>query len=175
MQGDGTNETDISTKQSQTQKNARLSRAHAHQERQGCYQQKKGQRQKKIGSLTFPKHLRLVRKFQFQACYLGGRRYQTKHFIIFVLPNDRDYWRLGITASRKTGPAVIRNRIKRLVREVFRLNQHLVPPGFDYVVVSKKRTDLPGLNLDMVQTQLLHLFQQVRPRTQKNLEQNPRA
>ncbi|EFI34297.1 ribonuclease P protein component [Desulfonatronospira thiodismutans ASO3-1] len=128
-----------------------------------------------MGSLNFPRHLRLVRRPQFQACYAGGRRYQTKHFIIFVRPNGRDYWRLGITASRKIGPAVLRNRIKRLVREAFRLNQHLVPPGLDYVVVSKKRTDLPGLNLDMVQKQLMQLFQQIAPRTEKDLEQDPRA
>ena len=61
------------------------------------------------------------------------------------------------------------------VREAFRLNQHLVPPGLDYVVVSKKRTDLPGLNLDMVQKQLMQLFQQIAPRTEKDLEQDPRA
>ncbi|WP_291318486.1 ribonuclease P protein component [Desulfonatronospira sp.] len=106
---------------------------------------------------------------------MHGRRYQTKHFIFFVRPNRRDYWRLGITASRKIGPAVLRNRIKRLVREAFRLNQHLAPPGFDYVVVSKKRTDLPGLNLDMVQKQLQQLFKQIRFLTEKDLEQAPRA
>jgi len=173
LQGERTNEKDISTKQDQTQKNPRVSRTHAHQERQGRHQQKKGQGQKKIGSLNFPKHLRLARRPQFQACYLDGRRYQTKHFIIFVRRNGLDYWRLGITASRKIGPAVLRNRIKRLVREAFRLNQHLVPPGLDYVVVSKKRTDLPELNLDMVQKQLLHLFERIRPQTEKGLEQSP--
>ncbi len=175
MQGDRTNEKDLSTKQNQTQKDTRISRAHAHQERQGCNQQKKGQGQKKIGGLNFPKHLRLVRRSQFQACYLGGRSYQTKHFIIFVRPNGRDYWRLGITASRKIGPAVLRNRIKRLVREAFRLNQGRVPRHLDYVVVSKKRTDLRRLNLDMVQEQLLYLFQKIRPRPEKDLEQSHRA
>ncbi len=106
---------------------------------------------------------------------MSGRRYQTKHFIIFVRPNGRDYWRLGITASRKIGPAVLRNRIKRLVREAFRLNQDLVPRQMDYVVVSKKRTDLRRLNMDMVQEQLLHLFHKISPRAEKNLEQSHRA
>lgn len=44
---------------------------------------------------------------------------------------------MGVTASRKVGPAVIRNRIKRLIREAFRQHHHQLPPGLDLVVVAK--------------------------------------
>jgi ribonuclease P protein component len=53
--------------------------------------------------------------------------------------------RLGITASRKIGGAVVRNRAKRLVREAFRAQKGLVPPGVDLVVIVKKSLGELGL------------------------------
>ncbi|WP_291322803.1 ribonuclease P protein component [Desulfonatronospira sp.] len=126
-----------------------------------------------MGGLKFHKHLRLVKRSWFKTCYTSGKRYHTRHFIIFVLPNGLDHWRLGITASRKIGPAVLRNRIKRLVRETFRLNQSQVPLNADYVVVTKKRDDLKQLNLDMVQEQILRFFRHIRPRTPDQPDARP--
>ena len=57
---------------------------------------------------------------------------------MFVFPNQRAIGRLGIAATKKLGGAVVRNRAKRLVREVFRRNN--IAPGFDVVVIPK-----PGL------------------------------
>lgn len=155
-------ETDISTQQNQKKENARLQGTHAHQKWPGCNQQKKVQGQEKIGSLTFPKHLRLLKRPLFQGCYKWGRRYATRHFIVFIRPNGLGHWRLGITASRKIGRAVVRNRIKRLVRETFRLHQKQVPGGLDIVVVCKKRPDIYKLNLDIVRGQIVNLLKQVR-------------
>lgn len=55
-------------------------------------------------------------------------------FIVFALPNDLGYCRLGLTVSRKVGGAVKRNRVKRLLREVFRRNRAGLTPGMDLVV-----------------------------------------
>ncbi len=46
--------------------------------------------------------------------------------------------RLGVTIPKKTGPAVVRNRWKRLIRESFRTQQHELPAGYDFVVRPKK-------------------------------------
>ncbi len=56
--------------------------------------------------------------------------------------------RLGITASRKVGGAVVRNRAKRLVREAFRATRALFPPDIDVVVIVKR--ELAGLRLSDV-------------------------
>jgi ribonuclease P protein component len=55
---------------------------------------------------------------------------------VFALPNALPHGRLGIAATRKLGTAVLRNRAKRLIREVFRRNK--IAPGFDVVVVPKR-------------------------------------
>ncbi len=56
--------------------------------------------------------------------------------------------RLGVTVTRKVGPAVKRNRIKRWVREAFRRERGALPPGFDMVWVAKR--DVAGSNLPAV-------------------------
>ena len=63
-------------------------------------------------------------------------------------------WRLGMAVTRKAGCAVFRNRLRRLVREVFRLLQHSVPTGWDFVVVPKKRADFSRVSCAEVQEEL---------------------
>lgn len=70
-----------------------------------------------------------------------GERYRRKHFTIIVKRNGLDISRLGITVNRKTGNAVKRNKVKRLIREYFRLNKKRFPRGYDIVIVAKKGAD----------------------------------
>ena len=65
----------------------------------------------------------------------GGVRTRGRYLTLFVLPNDLDVSRLGITATRRLGGATRRNRSKRLVREIFRLNK--TRPGLDIVVMPR--------------------------------------
>ena len=67
-------------------------------------------------------------------------------------------WRLGMAVTRKTGSAVWRNRVRRLIRESFRLEQALVPEGYDYVVVPKRRLAPRSATLAMVRAELAPLL-----------------
>ena len=58
-----------------------------------------------------------------------------KLFSLYAAKNDCGYPRLGISLSKLCGNAVVRNRLKRLLREVFRQNQQRIPAGFDYVLM----------------------------------------
>ena len=87
---------------------------------------------------TFPRAVRLPRRSDFLRAYAQGRRAHGKLVVIYVLASEPDApapaWRIGITASRKVGNSVVRNRVRRRVREYFRRNKPLLTPGFDYVV-----------------------------------------
>jgi ribonuclease P protein component len=73
-------------------------------------------------------------------------------------------WRLGTAVTRKTGPAVLRNRVRRLVRECFRHAQHTLPGGCDYVVVPKRNLEPRTLTLAIVRADLLPLLRALAAR-----------
>ena len=59
--------------------------------------------------------------------------------VLYVRPNRLGQNRVGITTGKKLGHAVVRNRARRRLREVYRLNEHLFKPGYDIVVVARSR------------------------------------
>ena len=81
---------------------------------------------------------RIVRSADFRALYDKGRRYETGYFVLFGRSNDLGFHRLGLTVSRKVGCAVVRNRIKRLFREIFRRCSAQIPCQYDLVVNAKR-------------------------------------
>jgi ribonuclease P protein component len=87
--------------------------------------------------LRFGAPLRLRSKPQFDAIYASGRRIDDRFFGLRVKPNGLNHPRVGLAVAVKTaGNAVLRNRLRRLVRESFRLAQHELP-AVDIVVAAK--------------------------------------
>jgi ribonuclease P protein component len=87
---------------------------------------------------TFPKDSRLRKRWEFNNVQTRGHRVHTSHFVMLVLPGQSQRKRLGITVSKKVSPnAVVRNRIKRVVREVFRLHGDVFPDA-DVVLIAKQ-------------------------------------
>lgn len=79
---------------------------------------------------------RIRRRAEFQRVYEHGVRVHGRYYTLFFLPNTLAVGRLGIAATRKLGGAVVRNRAKRLIREIFRRTK--IAAGFDLVVVPKR-------------------------------------
>ena len=95
---------------------------------------------------------KLLRPQQFKRALRKGERRSTDHFAIFVLPNQINKQRLGITTSRKVGAAARRNRVKRLLREFFRLHKACLPPSSDILFIAKPgagRVNYSGLREEL--------------------------
>lgn len=73
----------------------------------------------------------------FVSLYRKGRFTAGKYSVIYVRPNGRPFNRLGITASKKIGNAVHRNRAKRLIRLAYRNSEINMPVGIDIVIVAR--------------------------------------
>ena len=82
----------------------------------------------------FPRSWRLTTRRQYQSVYNQGRRVSSASFLLFGLPNDVGHCRIGLTVTRKVGGAVVRNRIKRIFRELFRKNRERLSGPYDLVI-----------------------------------------
>ena len=84
-----------------------------------------------------PKAARLRRRTEFLRVQRAGQRNNVQHFVLIAAPGRSDAARLGITVSSRVGNAVARNRVKRLVRELFRTRSPHRAGANDVVVIAK--------------------------------------
>jgi ribonuclease P protein component len=142
----------------------RLSGSLQDQKRSGNPAPQAGQGPQTPGRLIYPPEHRLRRRSRFTACYDSGRKYFTRHFVVFALlrPVDGVSARLGLTVGKKCGGAVARNRIKRVLREFFRLHGAVVQVPLDIVIVAKKSLDAVGFSFEAACRELLPLVVRLR-------------
>jgi ribonuclease P protein component len=139
-------EKNIPTQQTKTFKDMRLSQENENRQRTSNYQSTKTCRTQEIVSvkLQFPKSRRLRSRDEFRRIKKYGKRITGRAVIFDVLSEKFPYRRLGLTVSKRFGNAHLRNRFKRLVREVFRLNQYLLPPGLIIHVTPRQNIPMPS-------------------------------
>ena len=108
---------------------------------------------------SFKKDDRILKRSEFLDLTRSGRKLQNDCFIAFFKPGRFDSPRLGITVTRKVGKAAQRNRIKRLVRDYFRLNRQHLNQNWDINIVAKKKAaDLSSEKVDLF---LQDLFEKI--------------
>jgi ribonuclease P protein component len=78
----------------------------------------------------------LLRRADFEAVYRNGRRRSSRHFVVFLLPRETSGTpsRFGTSVKRTLGGAVVRNRIRRRIREILRLHRQEFLTGWDMVI-----------------------------------------
>ena len=151
------NEKDLSTKQLATQTHARVSRPDEHGSRprrpqtaprQGSQTPDRANSTQASASLNseaqrhaFPKAVRLLSRREFLSLQQRGKRRHSPHFVMVSAPAQGGRSRLGITATRRFGKAVARNRIKRVLREFFRTRQAYITPAQDILIIPKGGAD----------------------------------
>ncbi len=97
----------------------------------------------------------LKKNQDFKNVYRRGKSYANKYLVMYVLPNQTEGNRLGISVSKKVGNSVIRHHLTRLVRESYRLHEDMFNSGLDIVVIA--RQSAKDISYHEVESALLHL------------------
>ena len=97
----------------------------------------------------------LKKNRDFQNVYKKGKSYANRYLVMYVLKNETDRNRLGISVSKKVGNSVIRHHVTRLIRESYRLHEDMFNSGLDIVVIA--RSTARDISYREVESALLHL------------------
>jgi ribonuclease P protein component len=171
----GTNEADVSTKQPTTQTDTRLPGSYGHSNRpegaeaparQGP-QAADGQHSTEAAVLTparrderLQRAQRIRKRSEFLRLQRVGRRKSGARFVVITEPRRNGISRLGITTSKHVGGAVVRNRVRRLVREFFRRHKYEIVPPQDVLVIARAsaaKVTLPEVVQELAGALKLHV------------------
>ena len=97
----------------------------------------------------------LKKNMDFQNVYKNGKSYANKYLVMYVLENNLNKNRIGISVSKKVGNSVIRHRITRLIRESYRLQEDVFNSSLDIVVIARGNAREVGYK--EIESALLHL------------------
>ena len=79
----------------------------------------------------------LKKNVQFRLVYRRGKSFSNRLLVLYVYKNTLNCNRVGISVSKKVGGSIVRNRVKRLIRECFRLNSDRLKSGFDLIYIAR--------------------------------------
>lgn len=101
---------------------------------------------------AFTRQQRLRAKSEFERVYGLKCKAADGVLLIFAARNSQQVTRIGLSVSKKHGGAVVRNRLRRLLREAFRLVQHQLPAGLDLIAIplAKEKASLPAYQESIV-------------------------
>lgn len=89
------------------------------------------------------KTVTLKKNYEFSRVFNKGSFYVGRHIIVYALPNKLSSNRMGISASKKAGNAVIRNKKKRLIRECYKHYEDFMKSGYDIVIAARSEQTVP--------------------------------
>lgn len=103
------------------------------------------------------KRLRLKRREDFAKVYRRKQSTANQQFVVYKRGNSQnEQFRVGISVSKKIGNAVVRNRIRRVIKEIIRRHQSKIRPGFDIVIIARNR--VVTMDFTEIEKSLLHVL-----------------
>lgn len=109
-----------------------------------------------VQKATFSRSERLSRAADFDRVYFEGKRIASSALVLFFCPSGGQKTRLGLSVGKRIGKAVTRNRVKRRLRDVFRLNKHRFKERYDILLVARR--GVQELKFREVEAAVLDLF-----------------
>ncbi len=97
----------------------------------------------------------LKKNKDFQNVYENGTSLANRYLVMYVLENNQNKNRLGISVSKKVGNSIVRHRVTRLIRECYRLNENKFQSGYDIVIIA--RVTAKGKDYKTIESAVLHL------------------
>lgn len=112
------------------------------------------------------KRQRVKKNEDFQIIFKRGKSFANRQFVVYCLEKEQEEFRLGLSVSKKVGNAVVRNRIKRYIRQTFLELKDQVSSQMDYIIIARN----PAAKLDFHETKksLEHVLKIAKVMTKKN-------
>lgn len=80
----------------------------------------------------------LKKNFEFKYVYNKGRVFSNNLLILYIIENKKENNRVGFIVSKKVGKSVVRNKIRRRLKEIYRLNYNSIKKGYNLIIISRK-------------------------------------
>ena len=97
----------------------------------------------------------LKKNREFRNVYQNGKSYANRYLVMYIMKNDSNKNRVGISVSKKIGNSIVRHRLTRLIRESYRLNEDKFFCGYDIVIIA--RIGAKGRGYREIESALIHL------------------
>lgn len=98
----------------------------------------------------------LRKNIEFKKVYRHGKNYWNRNLILYVTKNDYGYNRVGYSITKKVGNSVVRNSIRRKLKEIYRLNVQNLNSGYDLIFIPKKNT--VDITYQELESAMLHIL-----------------
>ena len=109
----------------------------------------------------------LKKNHEFKRLYNKGKNAASQYAVVYCRRNGKTENRLGVTVSTKIGGAVQRNRVRRRLKEIYRLSENDLTPGYDIVIVARVRSRYAGYR--EIESSVLYLFRKLNMMSNKEL------
>ena len=125
---------------------------------------------KREPSLSFAKDQHLRKQAEFDHVFRSGERFGSRYLLARVVSNAHGHARVGFAVPRGVGCIAKRNRVRRVMREAFRLHQHEIPDGVDLALIPKRAwTDY---RLGVVESSMQSLLREIHTQTAREVDRD---
>ena len=127
-------------------------------------------------TFTLKRNERINKKADFGKIYKEGVGLTNPYFVVLYIKNGLPFTRLAISIKKKFGKAHKRNKLKRIIKEIFRKNKQTVSICCDILIIPRKELsdsfDEREKNYSFIKNHLLSLFEEIGKKNEKNISQN---